>query len=464
MMKNIVNNNKFILLIAFTLLYFSVLFSRTDMWDGGILDHAISLGRRDVYHEWFNEAGLYLTAFFYDPLAFSKKFYPLSGQILTLLFLYFSAIEISNISQKIYTISDRNSTVVGVFYLLLPIWSTFYSTIYLMHSATIFIALLSARLVIFNRYPLLSIILIPITFQQASMAPLILSIFMLYAIENRFKNIRTIILFSAWVVISFFILRTMFETTGLYSDYNKISIKSLMQFYLWVKFSLSILICIGPLIVYFIITANKTNKISSIGLVIATLATIVPYIAVGKGPSISDFIHMHANSLRVLFACAPILALTLAYILKNNSLNKKTLALIFIYISFLFISAQHAKINEVMYQRAFIENIKKHPEWNGKLVTIMTNENVNFYEYAYLFTKAFGVNKSVILTNKFSPDPIIYEKESYKIKYMQPSNKGLKGNVVIDVTSQMDKENMILIYWKYLSNGSIPELVTIKAK
>ncbi|WP_433636494.1 hypothetical protein [Kluyvera georgiana] len=464
MMKNIVNNNKLILLIAFTLLYFSVLFSRTDMWDGGILDHAISLGHRDVYHEWFNEAGLYLTAFFYDPLAFSKKFYPLSGQILTLLFLYFSAIEMANISQKIYNISDRNSTLVGIFYLLLPIWSTFYSTIYLMHSATIFIALLSARLVIFNRYPLLSIILIPITFQQASMAPLILSIFMLYAIENRFRNIRTIILFSAWVVISFFILRAMFETTGLYSDYNKISINSLMQFYLWVKFSLSILICLGPLVVYFIMTANKTNKISSIGLVIAALATIVPYIAVGKGPSISDFINMHANSLRVLFACAPILALTFAYILKNNSLNKKTIAFIFIYISFLFISAQHAKINEVMYQRAFIENIKKHPEWNGKLVTIMTNENVNFYEYAYLFTKAFGVNKSVILTNKFAPDPIIYEKESYKIKYMQPSNKGLNGNVVIDVTSQMDKANMILKYWKYLSNGSIPELVTIKAK
>ncbi|MCW6528056.1 hypothetical protein NFB42_13880 [Yersinia ruckeri] len=126
MFKNIANNKSILLLIIFILLYIPVLFSRTDMWDGVILDHAISLGRSDVYHEWFSEAGLYLTAFFYDPLAFLKEFYPFSGQILTLFFLYFSALEITRLSETIYKISEKESTLVGIFYLLLPLWSTFF--------------------------------------------------------------------------------------------------------------------------------------------------------------------------------------------------------------------------------------------------------------------------------------------------------------------------------------------------
>ncbi|EIT4643653.1 hypothetical protein [Escherichia coli] len=464
MFKNIANNRNTLLLIIFIFLYIPVLFSRTDMWDGAILDHTISLGRTDVYHEWFSEAGLYLTAFFYDPLAFSKELYPLSAQILTLLFLYLSALEITRLSKEIYNTSVKGSLLVGIFYLLLPLWSTFFSTIYLMHSATIFIALLSARLVICNRYPLLAIMLIPITFQQASMAPLILSIFMLYAIENKFKNLKSILPFSLWIIISFFILRSVFATTGLYSDYNKISIDSIQHVNLWMAFSLSLLICLGPLSIYFILATKKTNKISFSGLVIALIATTIPYIAVGKGPTISDFVNMHGNSMRVLFSCAPILALVLAYVLKYKPLNKPVVIVIMAYMLTLFISAQHAKVNEVMYQRAFIANIKKHPDLNGKVITIITKDNVNFYEYAYLFTKAFGTNKSIILTNKFIPDTVIYKKESYRVKYMQPEMKNMTDPKTIDVTSHMNKTGLLRMYWEYLSNGILPELVTINVR
>ncbi|EKN4698748.1 hypothetical protein ABF231_001817 [Yersinia ruckeri] len=464
MFKNIANNKSILLLIIFILLYIPVLFSRTDMWDGVILDHAISLGRSDVYHEWFSEAGLYLTAFFYDPLAFLKEFYPFSGQILTLFFLYFSALEITRLSETIYKISEKESTLVGIFYLLLPLWSTFFSTIYLMHSATIFIALLSARLVICNRYPLLTIILIPVTFQQASMAPLILSIFMLYAIENKFKNITSIFLFSLWVIVSFFILRSIFTTTDLYSGYNKISINNLQNIYLWEAFSLSIALCLGPVVVYFILTAKKMSKISSAGLVIALIATIIPYITVGKEPSTSDFVNMQGNSMRFLFSCAPILALIFAYTLQYKPLKKPIIIIIMLYMFSLFISAQHAKVNEVMYQRAFIASIKKHPELNGKVITIITTDNLNLYEYAYLFTKAFGVNKSIILTNDSVPDPVIYKKESYRVKYMQASIENMTDAKIIDVTSHMDKVGPLRMYWEYLSNGSLPELVTIKER
>lgn len=464
MFKNIINNKSVILLIIFILLYIPVLFSRTDMWDGAILDHAISLGRGDVYHEWFNEAGLYLTAFFYDPLAFAKEFYPFLGQALTLTFLYLSAMEITRLSKVIYKTSEKESTLVGIFYLLLPLWSTFFSTIYLMHSATIFIALLSARWVICNRNPLFAIILIPVTFQQASMAPLILSIFMLYAIEDRFKNLRAISVFSLWTIVSFFILRSIFTTTELYSDYNKISIDSLQNLSIWKAFSLSIAICLGPIAVYAILTAKRMRKISSAGLAIALIVTIIPYITVGKEPSTADFTKMHGNSMRFLFSCAPVLALAFAHLLQHKVLKKPAIIIIMSYALLLFILAQHAKVNEVMYQRAFIANLKEHPDLNGKVITIMTKDNVNYYEYGYLFTKAFGSNESIILTNEFSPDPVIYKKETYRIKYIQASMKDMTDARIIDVTSHMNKVNPLRMYWEYFSNGSLPELVTIKER
>lgn len=101
---------------------------------------------------------------------------------------------------------------------------------------------------------------------------------------------------------------------------------------------------------------------------------------------------------------------------------------------------------------------------NGKVITIITTDNLNLYEYAYLFTKAFGVNKSIILTNDSVPDPVIYKKDSYRVKYMQASIENMTDAKIIDVTSHMDKVGPLRMYWEYLSNGSLPELVTIKER
>ncbi|WP_342322820.1 hypothetical protein AAEY27_21725 [Kosakonia sp. BYX6] len=464
MFNSIIKQKNPLLLALIMMLYVPVLFSRTDMWDGALIDHAISVARIDVYHEWFSEAGLYLTAFFYDPLTLAKGFYPLSGQLITLLFLYLSAMQIARIAQTLYHLSEKESLLVGVFYLLLPLWSTFFSTIYLMHSATIFFALFSARLVIEKRYPLIPLILIPLTFQQASMAPVILSIFMLYAIENKFKKITYIILFSLWIVISFFALRSIFATTELYADYNKIVINSLLNMLLWKRFAIFLAVCLGPVIAYYILTPIKLIKLSSAGLVIALIATVVPYIVVNKTPSTVDIIQMHGNSMRFLFSCAPILALIFAYILQHKPIKKPLVIIIMLYMFSIFVCAQYAKVIEVIYQRSFIANIKAHPELNGKVITIITSDNLNFYQYSYMFMKAFGENKSIILTNKHVPDPIIYKKESYRVKYIQPSFENITQAEKLYVRSNMAAANPVSAYWRYLSNGSFPELITIKVR
>ena len=46
--------------ITFTVGLAGFLTMGTDLWDGVIVSHAVSLGRPDIYHEWFSEAGLFL--------------------------------------------------------------------------------------------------------------------------------------------------------------------------------------------------------------------------------------------------------------------------------------------------------------------------------------------------------------------------------------------------------------------
>lgn len=449
-------------IIAMMLLYIPLLFSRTDLWDGSIVEHAVSLGRKDVYHEWFLEAGLYLTAYFYDPLAVNllKDLYPTSGQFFTLVFLYFSALEIKRLSGAIYNISDRDATITAVFFLTLPIWSAYFSTIYLMHSATIFLALLSTRLVITERYLFLPLIFIPVSFQQASMAPLIIALFFLYSIENKFKNIRLIAFYSFWIIFSFFILRLIFKTYGLYGDYNKITVGGMFNLRLWASFLLSVLTCMAMVFIPYFCRPAKFISLSVLSLVVAFVIVILPYATVNKYPSIKEILDMHGNSMRMLFSCAPVIALSLAYTLKVRLLNKLTLVLVFSYGLMLFITAQYSKVSDVVYQRAVISVLKENPDINGRRLTIKTRDKLNFYEFSYMFEKAYGVNNSIIFVNDNIPDPVIYDKETYRIKYMQPKVKG-QSELVITVVNNMSGFNPLEVLWTFFSGEALSGAVTI---
>lgn len=452
-----------IIILIFTLLYFPLLFARTDLWDGVILSHSIQSGRNQIIVQWFTEAGLTLTSWFYLPLSISffKNFYPLLGQLLSLLGLLLSALEIGKIAQHLYKINDTKRFYVVIFYILLPVWASFFSTVFLMHSVTIFMALLCSRLVISDKNIVLAYVLVIITFQQASLAPLILSILMLDLIENKNKRYFKYIIFATWLVLSFFIVRNIFPTSGLYSDYNKINLAAIFVSQYWKEFAQTIILYCGMIFFLLIFKPKYLFSISFISLVVAIIATIIPYVSVAKYPLMMETFTMHSHSMRFMFSCAPILALFLAFALSKKITSDWFVLPLAIFMMWLFYSAQIAKVRDVVYQRALITAIQKHPELNGKVVNFINNTELRPYEYADAFIKAFGKNNSYQLINNRNPYPKdLLLNEGYLEKYMLPDHVP-SARVDVKVSSVIEQASFLSLYFKYFTGNNFEGYVIL---
>lgn len=443
----------------------------TDLWDGVIVSHAVSLERPDVYHEWFSEAGLFFTPYIYDFIYLFHKAvnYELLAKVFTVLFLILSAREAANVASKYFEIPRQIRFYTAILFYLSPAWVLYYSNIYLMHSLTLFATLICTRYIIDRKALALCIPLLLLSFQQSSNAPLSISLILLSCVfhhttaKDRIINIGII----ALITVGFFVLRKLFPTHGLYETYNEIHFKNIFSIHNYLSLTKYFVLLYFPtfiaagLALYFQ-PDKKTLSVLSV-VFLGILFNGVAYIAVNKIPSLSEIGLMHGESLRFTFTSTIFAILLLPAIWQSLSevprLRFLTLTVILIHACIINIYAHEGKMKEVLFQRGLVHEIKKLPPLPACAINIQSTGvgTLTNYEYGHVLYRVYGETNQLPLGDSTDPADdvkVLYErftKESYKKKYFMPTQMP-KCIVSMKVSTSVGTWGFGKTFTKYLSD------------
>lgn len=452
----------------------------TDLWDGVIISHAVSLERPDIYHEWFSEAGLFFTPYIYDAIYVFRKVlsYELLAKIFTVLFLILSASEAAKIASRYFEIPLQIKLYTGILFYLSPAWVLYYSNIYLMHSLTLFAALICTRYILDRKVIVLSLPLLLLSFQQSSNAPLSISLILLSCVfhhtetKNRLINLSIIF----FITISFFALRKIFPTYGLYDTYNEIHLSNIFHIENYLRLTKYFVFLYLPIFIAVVLALyfrpNKKMLCLLAAIFLGVLFNGVAYIAVNKLPSASEIGLMHGESLRFTFTSTVFSVLLLPAIWQPlaqvPNLRFLALAVILIHACVINVYAHEGKMKEVMFQRGMVNEIKNiSPSLPSCAINIHSSGvmTLTIYEYGDMFYRAYGETNQLPLGD--SKDPIYemkeiygkFTKESYKRKYFMPLQMP-KCVLDMSITTSLATWSFGKTFNKYLSreNDSIVSL------
>lgn len=448
----------------------------TDLWDGVIISHAISLDRPDVYHEWFSEAGLFFTPYIYDAIYIFRGAvsYDLLAKLVTVFFLILSAGEVVRISERYFNVDREVRFYTAILFYMSPAWVLYYSNIYLMHSLTLFVTLICTRYILDRKALVLCVPLLLLSFQQSSNAPLSISLILLNCMFNHVKIKDRIINIGFILIIAFgfFALRNLFPTHGLYESYNKIHLEHMFAvggYFRMVEYFVLLYFpsfLVAGLALYF--RPDKKALYMILIILVGVLLNGVAYIAVNKIPSFSEIGLMHGESLRFTFTSTVFAVLLLPAILQPlveaPRLRILALMVILMYACAINIYAHEGKMKEVLFQRGMINEIKNLSYLPSCAVNIKSAGVgvLTGYEYGHIFYRAYGETNQLPLGD--SQNPVsdikelykIFNKDSYRVKYFMPAEA--PGCVIdMNVSTSVGEWGFVETFTKYLSGspGSI---------
>ncbi|MFI8557825.1 hypothetical protein [Pseudomonas putida] len=449
----------------------------TDLWDGGIVSRAMSAERPDVYHEWFNEAGLFLTPYIYDAVYALRNVvnHDALARFTTIIFLCLASLEVSLLAKKHFSTPKAVSLATALLFVFSPAWALYYSNIYLMHSITLFACLIATRWILERRILWAALPLLLASFQQSSNAPLAISLILLNSILSPTVHSKRLVDagFIAFIVIGFFTLRQAFPTHGLYANYNKIEIESLLSLSNHLAYFTYFLILYAPIliaIVAFLILHPKNLRLFTfLAILVGIALNGAAYVAVDKLPLISEIGSLHGETLRFSFTSTVFASLLLPALWNFSSNFPRTrsfliLCIIF-YTALLSIYAQSGKMKEVIFQRAFIAELRKLPAPADCIISIQSTgvETLRTYEYGDIFLRAYGPKKYVLMGPTRAPYAVaqklheLFNKDTYRMKYLFPETIP-KCVINMKITTQISTWSIsktLYVYFKKESDNVV---------
>lgn len=470
-MSYISSRNIFIIFLIGVFIYSGVLLSGADLWDGVLVSHAFDTKQYFIYHNWFTESGWPLVPYMYDLLriATSEKEFIYLVFFVIIIFHILSSLEIVRIIGLVLKVKNDVSLLGGVLFLVSPGWGLYYSSVFLMHSITIFIALYCVRKFLEGKWLFFYGLLSFVSFQQSSNPALILSILFINVILNKkivLSNIKFEVIYFISSVFVFFFLRGVFSTSGLYTDYNKISISSLFDLKMYLQYAFyfiytnSLLILIS-LISFFCLRDKKLfYKYILLGFIL--LLNSIPYVAVGKVPLYNELSVLNGYSLRFSFTGIFVFSFLFSIVLNQINTKKIKFSIIIIVLSqtlyFNFL-VQQSKLKSIIYQHEYILALRNIAPLPDCIVIINPNGSYtpSFYEVNYIFNKAYGN----ITQFPMGPDISSPELESnfrklianpiYRAKYILPE-KYPNCSVNIKINSTVDRMNTLTVLAWFLGH------------
>lgn len=441
MNDKVFRNYNFIIIISlvlFLILYTPFFYYGQDLWDGVLISNALESRDRTIYWNWFAESGWFLVPILYDVFFYLKlNYFFIIATIL--IFHVLTAFYLKKILEEVFNLDKYGALVGFLIFLLSPVWGVYVSTVFLMHSVTLFVAIycvynvMKKGLANSYGYQLLSLLSI----QQASLPVLIFSIiFFNMVVKRRIRNdILNFLLYMSLISIWFFLSRYFFPAHGLYEGYNEIDFSNVtnVDFYLVFHQFLSVVYPFYYVAVFIFILFSR-QKLNAFLLVVLVLFAIMPFVLVGKPAYPSHLFAIQGWDQRQAITLVPMVAFFFAFFYKVYSESKKTilryfgilLLLFFVaYSTYILAKSLGFKYRSVIVQLSLLDSISKIKFDNYNCaVEVKFDEGGRFkdlsqYEYSYIGKLAHGPE---FLLYPLGVNVPYFSEDIYRRKYIVPDD------------------------------------------
>lgn len=436
MLKNVLEYRKYYITLLIFFVFYPLLIVQNDLWDGVLTTFAFKTNNVLIYKTWFNETGWVLVRWLYEilhiitfKLGFSIK------TVINLIIVTTSILTVKEIGAILdgFKIKDVPRLYAQVLVILVPFVVLYFSTIFLMHSLMTYLLFLGVRLYLEDKKS--ALILILISFEHnANPVLLFLILASCYVFGDR-KKLKQDTLVLTILALAFIGYKLSFPANGLYQGYNKPSLKHLLNRQLYIDNLNSYIFFYWPSCVLLLVLVVKRfipiHK--AIFCILAIIASMIPYIVVGKNSIVNGLYGGNPYDLRFLMNSCLISCLLFPLAL-NNSYEKITKSYIFFKIIILIIALQimllsahilrsYSMTNTTLDTQNFmIENFSTHKEelLRGGYVYITGLRMFdNDYEKGWLLFEAIGDSKVYATNGSNTNNAGLNEMQKYKDKYIQ---------------------------------------------
>ena len=475
--------NYFVLLPGLSLFLITItipiLLSPRDMWDGVVIAFAMEQNNYEGIFSYFMESNW----IFQYPLSILiielSKLFSLGYKDMNAIFSFITFVFFLNesriFSSKLLRLSKFENTTLILLISTFPVWGVLFSSIMTFHLFCMFTGLLSIRLIHSNKvfYGILGFLLLIISFNFQSLLTFLPVLSFVYDKMNSkdtgnkflkyFSKKTFLVLLTSFFVYS--LLNVFYPPTGLYEDYNSVSVFSVFGFsqigissILYFTFLIPLLSSMGLFLLFMILFPRMTTsfKLENIDynltllLIILLFSSIFPYIMVGKNTYLFD---IEDWNLRQAFPLSLPISLFIVHILKSIHSNNKfffgTQITVLIFLNFIILSYGTIKKTnrEIFLSKLEVELSKKKDLIpSGGVIEILSQDIPHpvprFYELNYLMYKSLGHFKNWWIIGNYKdanfviPEDILKNK-SYQTNYIFEYNPhDRKNHTVIDIKSE----------------------------
>lgn len=430
----------FSIVLVYLAVYFPILITREDLWDGSIISFAWASQDKAIFSTWFDESGWPLVRWLYEIIyefcATLGLNFKLVVNFLTVAFVAGSAYEIYRLSRSVYKFDETSSLFGVLFFILMPFASLYFSSAFIQLVLFIYLCLVGTRLYLENKMIPLAMILIAISFQHNSNPCLLFALIVLAYVFGGRRKIKKDFIVLSLLACWYLAFKYMYQPNGLYTGYNKINIGNAFKpvlYFIYLKFFVMIYAALFFAALVLMFKQLRTIKHCALFLCL-TMLTIFPYILVGKYFQIWKMDHIAWWDYRFTINSAPILALSFVFILhfvRGSNLSTIWRGTVYLFLSLAVITnlvfllnSFKMRANDIIYQNSFVEFFKTEKD-KFKIGSIEIVDKYNFYheltnyETNYALYTAFGEKRL-----EFYPGMTGYKTPAkYQAKYMLLATK-----------------------------------------
>lgn len=418
------------LIYSIFLIYFILSLVTLNMWDAYNFDYAFSRNNLDGLNLWAIEHSHRCYLLLINTLFFLKTKLNLSNELLFDIFNFSSLIfyisQIRIMGKIYFNLKKKWLNLLSVILLVLPIWEGFTSLPLGFYLFFFGISLLGFRFYFYTNNNLkkyFGLILIIGSLCVQSNSAIILGLMICTIIKSKYNKILILnSLFIFIVIVSIFLIRQFyFPAYNFWENYNEIKIIYLSPQYLIKNlFNYSTFYLYFSWVIFFYIYLNFKSKYKKkllskndlIIILILFISSVGPYLLINKSTDIfawKDYLGRHAYLMSISFAFFFTLLFKKIFEIDQNSRKKLFLICVTIFLFqglFTQFSKFYFKIEATVFQKSFVDNLKKFKKPKSGLIQFKTFEGIKFndrdesdylpghrirnHEISVLFYKAYG--------------------------------------------------------------------------
>lgn len=411
-----------------TMMGVTILFSPIDFWDGRILTHAFETGELDGVWNWFTESGWFVQLGIIVTIeSFLGPLTVYGLRFLSVIALCGIAIESYKFARGTLQMTRTDGLFVAAATSAFPAWSALLSSVLFIYVLCVWLVLWAVRLIMNGGFlpRLAGSLLLLLSLDMSSNYVFSIALAAVYATcssRNQASGDRSPLLYFGLVTVvsvgAFIVERLLFEATGLYADYNHISISELIEhptehIVLLIRFfsypiAAGVIVVAASFVVSVVVPVHPKgiphdSRMSLwpilVGLFLVGAAAF-PYVIVGKG---TDIRVLDDWSARHAFLAAMPVAVVLVGLGRAaaNRLNihpwlLAQLSIICTILAFLSLQGAGAwiKLSRGAYETGIIQALYGIPAPPPGTVQIVApslpGPRIRFYEVNWLLFRGFG--------------------------------------------------------------------------